>query len=54
MVADSEELVNLNASETHSRRLSAKKVLMPKSGETFIFFVADGPVKLSGRDQVFR
>ena len=27
---------------------------MPKSGDTFIFHVADGTVKLAERDQVFR
>ena len=30
MVADIEEMENLNASEIHARRLNAKEVLMPK------------------------
>ena len=30
MAADMEELENLDASETHARRVNAKKVLMPK------------------------
>ena len=33
MVADFEELENLDASEIHARRLDAKEVLMPKNGE---------------------
>ena len=32
MVADTEELENLDASETHARRLNAKEVLKPKNG----------------------
>ena len=50
MVADSEELKNFDASEIHARRLSAKEVFMPKNGDHFIFPIADGTVKLSGRD----
>ena len=44
----------MDAAEVHARRLNAKEVLMPKNGEHFVFPVADGTVKLSGRDQVFR
>ena len=54
MVADFEELEILDASEIHARRLNAKEVLMPKNGENFTFPSADGTVKLSGGDQVFR
>ena len=50
LVADIEELENLDASEIHARRLSAT----PKNGELFIFPIADGTVKVSGGDQVFR
>ena len=50
MVADSEELKKFDASEIHARRLSAKEVFMPKNGDHFIFPIADGTVKLSGRD----
>ena len=48
MVADNEELENLNASEIHARRLNAKEVLMPKNVENETFRVAGGTVKLSG------
>ena len=52
MVADIEELENLDTSEIHSRRLIVKEVLMPISGEHFIFPVVVGTVKLCARDQV--
>ena len=39
-----------DASELHARRLNAKEVLTPLSGEKFIFPVADGTVKLSGEN----
>ena len=48
LVADVEELDNSDASEVHARRLDAK------DGDTFILSVADGTVKLVGRDQVLR
>ena len=35
VVADIEELENLDASEIHARRLNAKEVIMPKGGEDF-------------------
>ena len=44
LVADVEELDNLEASQVHARRLDAK------DGDTFIFPVADGTVRLVGRD----
>ena len=47
MVADIEELENLDTSAIHGRRLNADEVLMPKNGEHFIFPIADGMVKLS-------
>ena len=34
--------------------MNAKEVLTPQSGEDFIFPVADGTAKLSGRDHEFR
>ena len=52
MVVDIEELEQMDASELHARRLNAKEVLTPMKGEKFI--VADGTVKISGRDQVLR
>ena len=42
LVADIEELEILDASETHARRLNVKGVITPKSGEHFIFPIADG------------
>ena len=54
-VKDIEELENLDESEIHARRLNAKEeVIMPKDGSNFFFPIADGTMKLSGRDQVFR
>ena len=53
MVADIEELEEMDASELHARRLNAKEVLTPKSG-FFAFLIANGKVKLSGGDQVLR
>ena len=54
MVADIEELEEMDASELHARRLNAKKVLTPMKGDNFIFPVVDGTVKISGRDQDLR
>ena len=42
LVADIEELENLDASEVHARRLNAKEVRTPKNGEIFMFPIADG------------
>ena len=54
LVADIEELEQMDASEIYAKRLNAKEVLTPLSGEKFIFPVADGTVKLSVGDQVLR
>ena len=54
MVADIEDLKQMDASELHARRLNAKEVLTPMKGEKFIFPVSDGTVKISGRDQNLR
>ena len=48
MVADVEELEEMDASELHATRLNAKEVLTPKSGDFFVFLIANGKVKLSG------
>ena len=48
MVADVEELEEMDASELHARRLNAKEVLTPQRSGNFIFPVADGTVKLFG------
>ena len=45
MVADIEELEEMDASELHTRRLNGKEVLTPMQGGNFIFPVADGTVK---------
>ena len=52
MVADVEELEEMDASELHARRLNAKEVSTPMTGE--IFPLADGTVKISGGDQDLR
>ena len=51
---DIEELEQTDASEINARRLNAKEVSTPMSGEKCMFPIADGTVKLSGRDQVLR
>ena len=53
VVADIEELEQMDASEIYAKRLNAKEVLTPMSGEKFIFPIADGTVKLSGGDHRF-
>ena len=37
LVSDVEELKNVDASESHARRLNAMEVLVPKSGQEFYF-----------------
>ena len=54
MVADIEELEEMDASELHARRLNAKEVLTPQRSGNFIFPVTDGTVKIFGRDQRLR
>ena len=54
MVADIEELEEMDAPELHARRLNAKEVLTPMKGENFIVPVADGTDKISGEDQGLR
>ena len=44
----------MDASEIHARRLNAKEVLTPMRGDNFIFPVADGTVKIFGREQRLR
>ena len=41
MIADIEELEEMDASELHARRLNAKEVSTPQRGGNFIFRVAD-------------
>ena len=54
MVADIEELEEMDASELHARRLNAKEVLTPMRGENLIFPVADGKFKVFGGKQRLR
>ena len=54
MVADIEELEEMDASELHARRLNAKEVLTPQTSGNFIFPVADGTVKIFGKEQRLR
>ena len=51
---DLEELEEMDASEIHIKRLNAKEVILPKSGENYEFTVADGTVKPYGGDQALR
>ena len=53
MIADLVELENLDASDIYPRRINAKEVLITQEDE-FIFPVAEGTAKLSGRDYEFR
>ena len=48
MIADIEELGQMDASELHAQRLNAKEVLTPMKGDNFIFPVADWAVKTPG------
>ena len=54
MVADTEELEEMDASELHARRLNAKEVLTPQRSGNFIFPVADGTVKIFGGERHLR
>ena len=47
LVADIEELEEMDASELHARRLNAKEVLTPLRSGNFIFPFADGTVQTS-------
>ena len=44
----------MDASEIHPPRINANEVLTPQRSEDFIFPIADGTAKLSGRDHEFR
>ena len=48
---DHEELEEMDASEIHAKRLSAKEVILHNGDENYKFPVADGTVHLSGGDQ---
>ena len=54
LIADLEDLEKLDESEIDPRRINAKQVLISQKGDEFIFPVADGTAKFSGRDYEFR
>ena len=54
MVADIEELEQMDASELHARGLNEKEVLTPQRSGNFIFPIADGTVKTPGGDRRLR
>ena len=54
MIADIQDLEEMDASELHARRLNAEEVLTPMKGDNFIFPVADGTVKIYGGDRRLR
>ena len=54
LIADIDELENLDASEVYHQRLHAKEVLITQRKGEFAFLVADGTAKLSRRDYEFR
>ena len=54
LVADTEELEQMDASVLYARRLNAMELLTPMKGEKFIFPVADWTVIISGGDQRLR
>ena len=54
LVANIEEVENMDASEFHPRRINAKEVFTPQKREYFTFPETDRTTKLSGRDYEFR
>ena len=54
MVADIEELKEMDASELHDIRLNAQEVSTPQRSGNFIFPVAAGTVKILGGEQRLR
>ena len=54
LITDLEDLEKLEASEIYHRRTNAKEVLIRQKDDEFIFPVAGGTTKLSGRDYEFR
>ena len=49
LIADMEELKNLDALEIYPRRINANEVLVTQKGDELKFPFADGAAKLSGR-----
>ena len=54
LIADLEELSEFDASDIYRRRINAKEVLIRQKDDEFIFPIADGTARLSGRDHEFR
>ena len=54
LVVDLEELEEMDASEIDAKRLNAKEVILPKSGENCKFPVADGTAQPHGGNQGLR
>ena len=54
MIADLEDLQKLDVSNIYLRRINAKEVLIRQKDGEFMFLIADGIAKLSGRDYEFR
>ena len=54
MIADLEDLEELDALDIHPRRIKAKEVLISQKEDEFIFPIADGTAKVSRRDCEFR
>ena len=54
MVADIQDLEQMDASDLHARRLNAKDLLTPQRSGYFIFPVADGTAKMFGGERHLR
>ena len=54
LVADIEDLEEMDTSELHATRLNAKEVLTPMNGGNSYSQPPDGTVKFSGRDHFLR
>ena len=54
MVADIEEMEEMDASEIHATRLNAKEVLSPLRSENFNFPFSDGTVQIFEEERRLR
>ena len=54
MVADDEEMEEMDASEPNARMINAKEVLPPLRSGNFIFPFADGTVQIFGKERRLR
>ena len=53
LIADLEDLETLDASDIYPRRIKSKEVLVSHKNDEFVFRIADGTAKLSGRGYEF-